>query len=218
MLHWGRRARARSCLTGGSRSIPFLARPSPHGCNRPDMGSVSQVAPGTGWWYQCRAVASHRGPRAELHSLCLIPLCHRDHLALPQLGNGRAGDSEFRTAGVPRPPLPLLPPDSPGHPWAGPALPVPWAGKAPLGGQLRPRLPMLGVLGTCWLLGSCQPVTSPWADPKAQQDWAGFPTLQGGCAVSPFLSNAPGTGGRWKLVFVFNVLPGIFPQLLSEFL
>lgn len=107
VLHSGSRARARSCLTGAAharleaRPSPFLAEPSPRGCNRPDTGSVSQVAPGTGWWCQRRAVASHRGPRAELRSLPRTPLCHRGHSALSrhsQPGNCRAGDSGSQTA------------------------------------------------------------------------------------------------------------------------
>lgn len=51
--------------------------------------------------------------------------------------------------------------------------------RAPLGGQLGPRLPGLGILGICWLLGICQPVTSRGADPRAERDWPGCPARQG---------------------------------------
>lgn len=98
----------------------------------------------------------------ELSSLSLTRLC-RGRPALPQHSQLGNGSQACRGQRAPSCRGALTVPPSPG----GQEYPA-------LGGQLGPRLARLGILGTCWLLGICQPATSRWADPGARRAWAGW--------------------------------------------
>lgn len=158
--------------------------------------------PGTGWWCQRRAVASHRVPRAQLRSLSLPLLCHRSHPALPQhsqLGNRRAADSESQTAGGVWQTHPQTAPGTRGQEQS--AL-FPWAaGKGAPGRRAWHPGRQAGHFGDLLAAWHLPAGHIPLGRSQIAAGLSGLPRPSGRMCRLAVLSNLPGTGQRWKLVF-----------------